>query len=80
MSNSLHWQTTVLPGSRIEVSSPELREGDRVEVVVVLPPQSGAAPTGVLNYLESLPMGPRSAANWDDIDRQYQEERSAWDR
>jgi hypothetical protein len=30
--------------------------------------------------LDSLPPGPRSAPTWDEIERQFREERGAWDR
>ena len=59
MQTTLRLETTVLPGHRLEVSAPELPEGARVEVIVVLPakakPQFGSA----LEFLESLPPGPR---------------------
>ena len=36
MQTTLRVQTTVLPGHRLEVSTPELPEGANVEVIVVL--------------------------------------------
>jgi hypothetical protein len=80
MQTALRMETTVLPGHRLEVSAPELPEGVKVEVIVVLPgkpePQFGSA----LEFLESLPPGPRAFKTWEDYERHLQEERDAWDR
>src|SRR5262249_30746041 len=45
MQTALRLQTTVLPGRRIEVTDPELPEGSRVELIILLP-QDTAAPPG----------------------------------
>ncbi|MCI0459510.1 MAG: hypothetical protein L0Z62_21375 [Gemmataceae bacterium] len=37
MQTALRMETTVLPGHRLEISAPELPEGAKVEVIVVLP-------------------------------------------
>ena len=79
MQAELRVHTTVLPGHRIEITAPELPEGNAVEVIVVLP----AAPPGqrtVLDFLDSLPSGPRSYSTWEQFERGFQEERNAWDR
>ncbi len=70
----------VLAGHRIEISVPELREGQQVDVIVV--PRQAEPPTGqsLLEFLDRLPPGPRSAPSWDDVERRFQEERDAWDR
>ena len=48
MQSALRMETTVLPGHRLEISAPELPEGTKVEVIVILPekpkPQAHAAP------------------------------------
>ena len=41
---------------------------------------NGPARRSVLELLDALPPGPRSAPTWDEIERQFQEERDAWDR
>jgi hypothetical protein len=44
MSATIRQTVTVRPGGLVEVRSPELREGDRAEVTVVVnPPPGGAA-------------------------------------
>jgi hypothetical protein len=67
-------------GNRIEISAPELKEGQEVDVYFV--PRAPEAPSrrSVLEFLDSLPAGPRSAPTWDEVDRRFQEERDAWDR
>ena len=80
MQTALRLETTVLPGHRLEVSAPELPEGVKVEVIVILPqkpkPQFGSA----LEFLESLPPGPRAFSTWDEYERHLKEERDSWDR
>ncbi|HUE72016.1 MAG TPA: hypothetical protein VMP01_14105 [Pirellulaceae bacterium] len=81
MSQAIQFTTTVLPGHRIEVASPDLSEGQTVQVIVI--PATHKAeqrPGSLLDFLQSLPPGPRSAASWEELDRQFQEERDAWDR
>jgi hypothetical protein len=44
MQTALRLQTTVLPGRRIEVTDPELPEGSKVELIILLPPETSAPP------------------------------------
>jgi hypothetical protein len=80
MQTALRLETTVLPGHRLEVSAPELPEGAKVEVIVVLlgkpEPRFGSA----LEFLESLPPGPRAFKTWEEYEQHLQEERDSWDR
>jgi hypothetical protein len=80
MASELRVKTTVLPGHRVEVVSPELREGAAVEVVIQaqeteLPPR----PT-IPEILASLPIAPRVFDSPEDVDRFLKEERDSWDR
>ena len=45
MQTALHLHTTVLPGRRIEVTDPALPEGSRVELIILLPPET-SEPSG----------------------------------
>jgi hypothetical protein len=80
MQSALRLETTVLAGHRLEISAPEFPEGTRVEVIVVFPakpePQFGSA----LEFLESLPPGPRAFKTWEAYEQHLQEERDAWER
>jgi hypothetical protein len=78
MPITLRLRATVQAGHRLEVVAPELPEGQTVEVLVLLPPESPRA--GILDFLDALPPGPRSADTWEEVDRQFQQEREAWDR
>lgn len=80
-------RTLVLKGGRVEFSSPQLKEGEEVDVEVS-PARAAAADrprtpkerADILSFIESLPPGPRSAATWEEIERRFQEERDSWDR
>ena len=69
-------QTTVLPGNRIEVSSPALHVGKSVEVIVV-PHEKASQPRDVLEFIRSLPPGPHGFANWDEFEASFQEGRNS---
>ncbi len=78
MKAPLRMETTVLPGHRLEISAPELPEGAKVEVVVALAkPKPNAV--SMLEFLESLPPGPRAFPTWDEYERHLREEKDAWE-
>jgi hypothetical protein len=81
MQTLLRLKTTVLPGHRLEVTAPELPEGAKVEVIVVLPDQQPHR-MSMLEFLEKLPPGPspRCYPTWEEYERHLQEEKNAWDR
>ncbi len=77
--------TRVLPGNRINVFSPDLREGADVEVVVMM--DASSEPDRSQNrsmraILRALPPGrsPRLFATWDDYDQFLRQEKESWDR
>jgi hypothetical protein len=70
----------VLPGHRVEVSAPELPEGVKVEVIVVLPEQPETQRVSMLQLLESLPPGPRAFPTWEGYKRHLREEKHLWER
>ena len=74
--------TRVLPGNKIEVTDPGLQEGQDVQVTITPVPETPQPQGGrdILDFIDSLPPGPRSAATWEEFERQFQEERDAWDR
>ncbi len=80
MQTTLRVQTIVLPGHRLEVSAPELPEGAKVEVIVVLPEDLQPRFRSALEFLQSLPPGPRAFKSWDEYERHLQEERNSWER
>lgn len=54
MQSALHISTQVLPGKKIEISSPELAVGDDVEVFIIAPKTSICSPLSVINSLECV--------------------------
>ncbi len=83
MATVIRVRATVLPGGRVEVTDPALPVGQPVEVVVTVPETAATeAPRKLtlLEWLDSLPPGPRSADSWEEFERLFQEERNSWDR
>jgi hypothetical protein len=80
MQAALRTETTVLPGHRVEISAPELPEGATVEVIVVLPASPETRRISMLEFLESLPPGPRAFPTWEEYERHLREEKNAWER
>lgn len=80
MQAALRLETTVLPGHRLEISVPELSEGTKVEVIVVLPEKPQPHRISMLEFVESLPPGPRAFPTWEEYEEHLQEEKDAWER
>jgi hypothetical protein len=80
MQNTLHLETTVLPGHRLEICDPELPDGARVKVIVVLPQEPEPRRISMAEFLESLPAGPRAFPTWEEYERHLQAEKDAWER
>jgi hypothetical protein len=80
MQTALRMETTILPGHRLEISVPELPEGARVEIIVLLPEQPKPRRLSMLEFLESLPPGPRAFPTWEAYERHLREEKDSWER
>jgi hypothetical protein len=84
MQAALKLKTRVLPGKRIEVSSPELPEDSEVELFIVLPenpaPDAPRRFKSVIEFIDSLPGRNRTAEEWAALERGLQEEKEAWER
>ena len=79
MQTALRMETTILPGHRLEITAPELPEGATVVVIVVLPGKPKPQFSSALDFLKSLPPGPRAFKTWDEYERHLREERESWD-
>lgn len=77
---ALHFQATVQPGNKIELASEQLREGENVEVFLVIPRRADRLSQSVVDFLDSLPPGPRSGASWEEVERAHQQELNSLDR
>lgn len=80
MQSALRMETTVLPGHRLEISAPELPEGAKVEVIVVLPEQPIRPRLSMLEFLATLPPGPLLFKTPEEADQYLREERDSWER
>jgi len=80
MQSALRLETTVLPGHRVELSDPGLPEGAQVEVIVMLPEKPKPAFGSALDFLESLPPGPRAFDTWEEYEQFLREEKDSWER
>jgi hypothetical protein len=72
-------QTTVLPGHRIEISTPDFPEGTCVDVLIVPATTRPHERRSALEIIQSL-QGHRLFQTPDEVRRHLQEEREAWDR
>lgn len=80
LRTTLHLRATVQHGKRVEITSDELREGESVDVFLVMPNRSALEHGSIVEFFDSLPAGPRSYRTWEDVERRFQEERNSWDR
>ena len=77
MEKALHVRTTVQPGGRVEVASPELEAGQTVDVVVTR--SSSTERRSVIDILAEAP-GHRLFKTGKEVDDYIKEERASWDR
>jgi len=80
MQTTLRMETVVLPGHRLEISAPELPDGAKVEVIVVLPEKGKPQSISMLELLNSLPPGPRAFPTWEEYEQHLREEKESWER
>jgi ABC-type thiamine transport system substrate-binding protein len=72
---------TVLPGGRIELTSPDLPEGRTVTVEVIVPdPPTSPPGMGIADWFASLPPSTRTPEEWAEFERNFRAERDSWDR
>ena len=77
---TIHVQTTVLPGGKLEIVSPDLPIGKAVQVTITVPePIADSGRMGVYTWLQSLPPSSKSAEDWERFEKEFQAERDSWD-
>ena len=79
MESAVRVRTAVLPGGRIEVTDPELRPGDEVEVIILAPDAGAVRRRSVVDILAEAPGG-LEFKSAEDVDAYLKEERDSWDR
>ena len=77
MQKAVHIRTTVQPGGKVEVASPELEAGQTVDVVVTR--SSSTERRSVVDILAEAP-GHRLFKTAKEVDDYIKEERASWDR
>ena len=77
MQKALHIRTTVLPGGKVEFTSPELEPGKTVDVVVLH--DSAAKGRSIMEILNSGPER-RLFQTAEEVRAYLAEERDSWDR
>jgi hypothetical protein len=78
MSSAIHHKLTVLPGGKIELSDPQLKSGQSVDVFVVVPEDKTNDALSALDVLASAP-GRQVFQTAEEVDRYLRNEREAWD-
>jgi len=83
MQSALKVKTRVLPGKRVEVCSPELIEGEDVELIILKPEEVVAAEpakkfASAWDYLQSFERVEYTPEQWAEIEREFYEERNSW--
>jgi hypothetical protein len=79
MQTPLHILTTIQPGHKIEVTDPQLTEGDSIEMFVFVAPREKSSNPSAVSIIESL-RGHRLFQSPEEVDRYLQEERNSWER
>jgi hypothetical protein len=79
IATALHIKTTVQPGGKIEVSSPELPEGKHVSVFVVVEEEEPSEKPHVLDIIPRF-QGHRVFKTAEEVDEYIREERASWER
>ena len=81
---ALRLKTKVLPGHRIEVVAPELKEGQDIELIVLSPDGGSLSEpqerVSLLDFVKTVTPGPRPFDTWEEYERALQEEKDAWER
>lgn len=78
MAIEVRIQTVVLPGGRIEVTTPGLIPGQRATVVVTVENGKPLEQPHVIDILKSLP-GHRLFHNAEEVDSFMRKERDSWE-
>lgn len=80
MQTVIRTPATVLPGHRLEITLPELPEGQTVEVIVLVQEAPAQKKMSMLEFLESRPPRPPLFKTAEEVNQYIQEERDSWER
>ncbi|MCX6380237.1 MAG: hypothetical protein NT023_12305 [Armatimonadetes bacterium] len=80
---ALRIKTRALAGKRLDITIPELDEGEEVEIIILRSQDTEAATSekiSLLEFVKTVDPGPRPFKTWEEYERALQEEREAWER
>ena len=78
MTTEVRVETIVLPGGKIEISTPELTPGERATVVVMIEDNEPDDQRHVIDILSALP-GHQIFHNAEEVDAYLLKERDSWE-
>lgn len=78
MATEVRVETIVLPGGKIEISTPELTPGKRATVVVMIEDNEPDDQRHVIDILSALP-GHQIFHSAGEVDAYMQKERDSWE-
>jgi len=78
MATEVRVETIVLPGGKIEISTPELTPGERATVVVMIEDNEPDDQRHVIDILSALP-GHQIFHNAEEVDAYLLKERDSWE-
>ncbi len=78
MATEVRVETIVLPGGKIEISTPELTPGKRATVVVMIEDNEPDDQRHVIDILSALP-GHQIFHSAEEVDAYMQKERDSWE-
>ncbi len=79
MSTEVRVKTVVLPGGRIEITTPELIPGRRATVVITIEDNETMEQSHVIDILKTL-TGRRLYQSAEEVNAYIREERDVWER
>lgn len=79
MGTIIHTSATVTPDGKIELSTPELEPGQRVDVTIEVSEDAAIPARHVIDIVKDLP-GHQLFKTAEEVDAYIREERDSWDR
>ena len=80
MQSAIHIKTKVQPGKKIELELPQATVGEDVEVFLIMSsPKQSEARQSVMDILDNIYRHRPNGRSTEEIDRELQAEREAWE-
>ncbi len=79
MNATLHFTATVQPGKRVEIPGDQLPVGQVVDVIVTSKPAEPEK-LSLIDFIKAHQRPLCSFSSWEEMEREFQAERDAWDK